>query len=136
MVEALERAVPPASPSEVTEWVEHYAHDSLAERSSQMAQLGSLGQTLVAPMAYAQIASTVEAARAQQASSPNVQAPPPAAPSNPDVRRSSDAGARSSSRAVKRSQPMPPVLVLFLIVTVGIILGSMALISYTLMVRR
>ncbi|MGH7282103.1 MAG: serine/threonine protein kinase [Polyangiaceae bacterium] len=138
MAEALERAVPPASPSEVTEWVELYAHDALAERSQMMSQLGSLGQTLPAPMAYAQIASTVEEARASMPSAPNL-APPararPSAPSNPDVGRSSDGGARSS-RSGKRRQKMPAVFVMFVIVTVAIILGSVSVISYTLITRR
>ena len=138
MAEALERAVPPASPSEVTEWVESFAHFSLEERSKQMAQLGSLGSTLAAPMAYAQIASTVDAARAQQASQPAIvpQAQRPSAPSNPAMAPRPSDTARASKSKPKRKPPMPAALVLFIIVTVGIILGSVGLMAYTLLLRR
>ena len=136
MAEALERAVPPASPTEVTEWVEHFAYFELAERSRLMAQLGSLGSTLAAPMAYAQIASTVEAARTQEPSPPAAApAPRNSSPSNAGARRSGDTAARSP-RSAKTPQKIPAALVLFVIVSVGIILGSIGLISYTLMARR
>lgn len=147
MAEALERAAPPAAPSELTEFVEHFAAASLAERSKQMAQLGSLGQTLVAPMAFAQIASTVEAAQADAvrsslSSRPSIDAiPPPPRPatlSSPGLVPAPRPSSSGTSVKTARKPPdtLPKALVAFIALTIAIILGSAGLISYTLMHRR
>ena len=58
MAEALEQAIPPAPPIEVTAWVEAHAHDALSERARAMEAAERAGPVLALPIAEVILASS------------------------------------------------------------------------------
>jgi serine/threonine-protein kinase len=130
MAQALEWAMPPAAPSEVTEWVEHYARDALAERSAMLGSLAADSQshTLAAPVAVAEIAAAPVSV--------------PGAPMSEDQRRraAKTVGNRDSSssesRRRRKKAALSTAVIAFAAVMIAAILISVSLISYTLFHRR
>jgi serine/threonine-protein kinase len=121
MAQALEWAMPPAAPSEVTEWVEHFARDALAERSQMLGTLAAESQSkqLAAPLAIAEIAARP--------------------PMSEDQRRrtsttfnSRDSDPSESRRRTKKAQ-VSKIAIAFAALMVAAILISVSVISYTLM---
>jgi eukaryotic-like serine/threonine-protein kinase len=107
----------PAAPSEVTEWVELYARDALAERSEMLGTLAADSMSRIsAPAAVAQIAATRSQPQLTP-SSPNL--PPP-----------------SKSRRSPRATGLSKAVIAFVVLMVAVILVSLSLISYTLMHPR
>ena len=73
MAVALERAVPPAGVSEVSEWVEHFAKDVLVSRARQVADIES--NSAVGPMSVRAIQDESNREISSSASKPRVSLP-------------------------------------------------------------
>ncbi|MEO7113394.1 MAG: serine/threonine-protein kinase [Polyangiaceae bacterium] len=117
MAQALEWAMPPASPSEVTEWVEIHARGALAERSEMLGQLATDSISRIATAA-------------------------PTRPMSEDARQRSTQTVNSSEERPSGSRRTPPnaglskAVIAFVALMVAVILVSVSLISYTLMHGR
>jgi len=134
MAQALERAMPPAAPSEVTEWVELYARDALAARSDELSQLASsVNPNMAGGGEVQQIVSSGHA--------PSV-APPFAAPVRPSSKPSHPSlpSHPPEGRAAPSFHEPPASLStavwVFIAIAVAAILVSTALITYTLATKR
>ena len=143
MAQALEWAITPAAPSEVTEWVELYAHDALAARSEALGKLAADSQshTLAAPIAVAEIASTGPISAGADARASR-------SPMSEESRRRSartansrDSSSSSSSLSVSgqrrmRKAKLSNAVIAFIIVAVAAIAVSAVLSAYTLLRQR
>ncbi len=155
MAQALEWAMPPAAPSEVTEWVEEYAHDALVERSQMLGslQVDSQSRTMAAPLAVAAIASTGPLSSPNFASTsgphsaaswsgPHSALPIPP-PMSEDARRRSartantrDSNPSESQQRQLQKEGLSNVVIAFVVVMVAAILVSVTVIAYTLIHAR
>jgi serine/threonine-protein kinase len=152
MAQALEWAMPPAAPSEVTEWVEEYAHDALLERSQMLGSLlaDSQSRTMAAPLAVAAIASTRPLSSPNSASISGPHSPASIsgphsipAPMSDDARRraastvnSRESNPSESQRGRLERAGLSNLVIAFVVVMVAAILISVTVIAYTLMHGR